>query len=219
MAGKVARGTMNNLYECVAIDRSEWKTFVLKRHYLKRIPPVSYAFGLRNIETNKIEGVCLFGIPASRSACVGVCGEDLAAQVLELNRIALNDGLPKNSASWFVSRCLKSLPKNSIVISWADTGVGHIGYVYQALNFIYTGCSKLRTDIGSTGHPRHGRNRDLPRQIRTPKHRYVWFARNKERKKLLWESMPYPKGDTSKTCGVNVDQLNYSKQDNLFEAR
>ena len=205
-------------FEVVAIDRSEWKQFILNRHYLKRIPQVSLAFGLRNKDNNLIEGVCLFGAPASPYPCIGVCGKERAGDVLELNRIALNDGLPKNTGSWFVSRCLKLLPKNSIVISWADTGVGHVGYIYQALNFIYTGCSKARTDMGSKGHSRHG-SHELPRQERTPKHRYVWFSNKKDAKLLKWERFKYPKGDTSKTEGTNVRQENYSRQNNLFEIR
>ena len=202
-------------YEVVEIDRSEWKMFILNRHYLKRIPPVSFAFGLRDISKNRIDGVCLFGIPASRSACVGVCGEDRAPDVLELNRIALNDGLQKNTGSWFVSKCLKLIPKKSIVVSWADTGVGHVGYIYQALNFIYTGCSKERTDQGSKGHSRHS-DVTMPRVVRSPKHRYVWFADKRDVKLIKWEKLPYPKGDSLKTNGQNVTQSNHSRQESLW---
>jgi hypothetical protein len=39
------------------------------------------------------------------------------------------------------------LPKPTIVVSYADTAMGHIGYIYQASNFLFTGTTKERTDM------------------------------------------------------------------------
>ena len=50
-----------------------------------------------------------------------------------------------------VGRSLRLLPKPSVVVSYADTAQGHVGYVYQAANFIYTGLSAKRTDWKKTG--------------------------------------------------------------------
>ena len=36
---------------------------------------------------------------------------------------------------------IKATRKPKIVVSYADTSKGHVGYVYQATNFIYTGMS------------------------------------------------------------------------------
>lgn len=52
--------------------------------------------------------------------------------MIELNRLSLDDALPRNSQSWFVSRTLKMLPPR-IIVSYADPLYGHIGYIYRAL--------------------------------------------------------------------------------------
>lgn len=52
----------------------------------------------------------------------------------------------KNEASFLVGRSLRLLPKDKIVVSYADTSQNHIGTVYQACNFRYYGLSAKRTD-------------------------------------------------------------------------
>ena len=58
-------------------------------------------------------------------------------------------------------------------------GWGHVGYVYQATNWLYTGMTRPRTDIYSAGkHPRHSQEDITKRQIRTAKHRYIYNTDN-----------------------------------------
>jgi hypothetical protein len=60
----------------------------------------------------------------------------------ELIRLWVHPQAPKNTASYTVSRSLKLLPKEvELVVSFADSGQNHAGYVYQALNFYYLGMS------------------------------------------------------------------------------
>lgn len=60
----------------------------------------------------------------------------------ELIRLWVHPDAPKNTASYVVSKSLKLLPPEvSLVVSFADSGQGHAGYVYQALNFYYCGMS------------------------------------------------------------------------------
>jgi len=61
--------------------------------------------------------------------------------IYELNRLCVNDGLPRNALSFFVSQCLQMLPKPMCIVSYADTGHNHHGYIYQATNWLYTGLS------------------------------------------------------------------------------
>ena len=123
------------------IKNEESYEWLLKKHYAKRIPQIMFAFGL--YESDELLGVVTYGIPASPSLCMGICGKDYSAKVLELNRVCLlnND---KNQASFLVANSIKLLPKPTIVVSYADTNKGHVGYVYQATNFIYTGLSAIR---------------------------------------------------------------------------
>ena len=60
----------------------------------------------------------------------------------ELIRLWVHPDAPKNTASYTVSRSLKLLPKAvELVVSFADSGQNHAGYIYQALNFYYLGMS------------------------------------------------------------------------------
>ena len=132
---------------------------------------------------------------------MGICGKEYADKVLELNRVCLMDNT-KNQASFLVANSIKLLPKPSIIVSYADTGQGHVGYVYQATNFLFTGTTKERTDM-SAGEGKHSRHATDPsiRQFRSAKHRYIYFHGDKRQKKILnsllkYPVEPYPKGDS-----------------------
>ena len=125
------------------IQSFEVEPWLLHKHYAKRIPSISYAFGL--YEDFVLVGVCTYGTPSSATLRDGIAGPENAKYVLELNRLCL-DTDKKNAASSLVGRSLQMLPKPSIVVSYADTQQEHVGYVYQACNFMYTGLSAKRTD-------------------------------------------------------------------------
>ena len=192
-------------YEAKSIENSQTKEWLLHKHYAKRTCSISYAFGL--FDGLQLIGICTFGKPASPSLCVGVCGPQNSAFVYELNRLCVNEGLPKNTLSYFVSQCLKMLPP-LIIVSYADTIQNHNGYIYQATNWIYTGATKERTDIGSEDgtHSRHyDKSIDTKefRKFRSSKHRYIYFVgsktqRKKWRQELNYKEQPYPKGENKR---------------------
>ena len=188
------------IYDVKCIDYQDCKEWFLKKHYAKRMPSVSYCFGL--FDGIELIGVCSVGKPASPSLCVGVCGENQSQFVYELNRLIIKDGLPKNTLSWFVSQCLKKLPE-MILISYADSKQGHNGYIYQATNFLYTGATKERTDIGTENgsHSRHYKIGDRERKFRSSKHRYIYFIGKMKKdwlSKLNYPIQPYPKGENQR---------------------
>lgn len=202
------------------ISIAEVEPWILNRHYAKRLCPISYAFGAW--KEKKLIGVVTYGTPASSSLRAGICGKEWANSVIELNRLCCDS--EKNLASIIVGRSLKLLPKPSIVISYADLNQGHVGYVYQATNFIYTGLSAKRTDWAIKGlehlhgatiadesrgkknrakwmREKYGENFYLKERSR--KHRYVYFCANKKEKQkmvasLLYKIEPYPKGETKR---------------------
>ena len=188
-----------------SIKNEDVKEWLLYKHYAKRLCSVSFAFGL--FEGLQLIGICTFGKPASHSLCVGVCGSENSEFVYELNRLCVNDGLQKNTLSYFVSKCLKMLP-SLIIVSYADTNQNHKGYIYQATNWVYTGATKERTDIGSEDgtHSRHydkSINTKEFRKFRSSKHRYIFFTgsktqRKKWRQKLNYKKEAYPKGDNKR---------------------
>ena len=186
------------------IDSKTASNFLLPKHYSGRVPSISKAFGW--YFDDELKAVCTFGKPASPAPCKGVCGDMWANNVYELNRLCRAEDLT-NQLSQFVSACLRLLKEMDwIIISYSDTGMNHHGYIYQACNFVYTGCTKEHRD-SYTGnkHARHYANYDSMglKQIRTRKHRYVYFCtKDKKLKKrwqsdLRWEIESYPKGDNS----------------------
>jgi len=193
-------------YKIESIKAQESYDWILRKHYANRIPSISFAFGV--YDKNILAGICTYGMPASPSLCIGICGEDYKSNVLELNRVCINDDMPQNTASFFISKTLLMLPPNKIIVSYADTKMNHYGIIYQACNFLYTGKTKERTDIGSEDntHSRHyDKNLDYSknRKTRSSKYRYVIFTGTRKQKKnlknnLKYKILPYPKGKSSR---------------------
>ena len=189
-------------YFVIPITYEDTKDLILNVHYARRMPSVSYAFGLYRDNVYGLQGICTFGSPASPWLCKGVCGEEHKSKVLELNRVVLVNNRP-NEASLLVARSIALLPKPKVLVSYADTAHDHVGYVYQATNWLYTGATKPRTDIATVNgkHPRHHAGDRTKRVYRSAKHRYVFMHGNKKDKRLLTKCLrygteAYPKKET-----------------------
>lgn len=194
---------------CVrAISKSDAARIVIERHYLHRRPPMSFAFGL--FCESELCGVATFGVPASRHMVIGACSA-APEKVLELNRLWVDDAAPRNTETWFLSRCLALMPPR-IVLSYADTAEGHAGYVYRAANFNYSGWTDMdrktpRFDYVAAGkHSRDAfRNGYTHKVRRKPKVKYwITTGTRRDRKKLEemclwpkldWKQIPPPIGD------------------------
>ena len=100
------------------IPKSDSHYWLINIHYAKRIPSISYAYGL--FEFGELVGVITYGTPPSSTLCRGICGERWQNHVLELNRLVLKNNKP-NEASRLVGATLKMLPQPTIVVSFADT--------------------------------------------------------------------------------------------------
>lgn len=196
------------------IEYNDTKPFLLHKHYAHRMPSISYAYGL--FQDDVLHGVLTYGIPASRALVVGIAGEQNAKHVIELNRLYIDDEISQNVksiTSKFVSWTLKQLkPYNKLVVSYADAGMNHVGYIYQATNFYYTGETKSRTDRYS-GHGKHSRHYDKDaiqkyRVFRSPKYRYIYFACDKRCKKQLMKDLNYPIIDKYPKGGIPIEHYN-----------
>lgn len=192
------------------ICRNDCTHFILNLHYAKRWPSISYAYGL--YIDDQLCGVVTYGTPASAPLRRGVAGKKFVSNVIELNRLCLLYNR-KNEASFLVGRSLKMLPKDKIVVSFADSSQNHIGYVYQATNFIYTGLSAKWTDWKIKGKEHlHGQTvadefRGCGNRVkamrekygdnfylldRPRKHRYIFVVGDKKFKKAVLEALNYP---------------------------
>lgn len=191
------------------ITYQEALPFILYVHYARRVPCIQYAFGL--FEDEALVGVVTYGKPASPFLCKGVAGYENRHRVIELNRLVVVTPTA-NAASFTVGRSLKQLPPGLFVVSYADTGKGHVGYVYQATNFLYTGLSVKYNDLFMEG--KHSRHLDVCKDVcekrpRSRKHRYVTFTgkdKTNMRKLLLYKVLPYPKGETHRYDVGNPDR-------------
>jgi hypothetical protein len=167
-----------------------------------------------------LAGVCTCGIPPVPNV-QRLCGEEYRTNTLELNRLFIFDWAGRNSESWLIGQSFNLIPKNYfILVSYADTKHNHLGRIYQATNWIYTGESSIEDNEGvllkngSTIHPKQIVNMFGTRAVDTirdnlgnkfvsiiqgySKHRYVYFLGNKRqrkelRKALKWPILPYPK--------------------------
>lgn len=199
-----------SLYDVKAISRHHCTPFILDIHYAGRWPSISYAYGL--YEKDELVGVVTYGTPSSPTLRAGIAGKEYSYDVLELNRLCLLNNKP-NEASYLVSRSLKMLPKNKIIVSFADSSQKHVGFVYQACNFLYSGLSAKRTDMRIKGKEhlhsttitdefRGVPNRakairekygDLVYMAQRPrKHRYLYITGTRRYKKEVLECLKYP---------------------------
>jgi hypothetical protein len=184
------------------ISKKEASRLVVAHHYMHRKPPISYALGLFN-EAGETKGVVTFGTPASHHMLIGAC-KSAPGSVIELNRLWVADDEPRNTESWFVSRALAILPPK-IVLSYADTAAGHLGYIYRALNFNYAGWTDMerktpRFDYVTPGmHTRDafrkGERRFTERVRRKPKVRYWITTGNRRERKALEAACSWPRMD------------------------
>ena len=209
------------MYQVKPVTREDCKPFILEIHYAKRYPSVSYAYGLFDND-DQLVGVVTYGTPSSAPLRRGIAGDEHIPDILELNRLCLKNNL-KNEASVLVSGSLKLLPKNKIVISFADCSQGHVGYVYQACNFSYHGLSAKRTDWSLHSKPHlHGQTigdefRGMPNRSllmrekygedfylkpRPRKHRYIFITGSKGFKKYIKQRIKYAQMDYPKDCVV-----------------
>ena len=197
--------------EARIIPSSVARTLFERHHYLHSMPAgTRVCFGC--FVGYELLGALALGVgPINARRLVDGATQD---DCLTLTRLWLDDRLPKNSESRFLGLVLRALRRHTrlkFLLSYADPAAGHVGYVYQATNWLYTGLSEPQPllDLGD-GVPRHTRSvssalgthstkylrrhglavRAVPRP---PKYRYLYFLDPSWRDRLLLPVLPYPK--------------------------
>ena len=201
-----------DLFTIEPIDYHTAINIVIEKHYLHRKAPCSKAFGL--FQDDQILGVVIYGVSASSTLLKGIAGEDEKGNIYELTRLWVDDSVPKNGESFLIGNTIKKLDKEFIV-SFADSSQDHLGIVYQATNFLYTGLSTKFRDPKVKGleNQHHAgyayglTNKQVVEKFgeenvywveRARKHRYIYInAHGKRRKhlisKLKYKILDYPK--------------------------
>jgi hypothetical protein len=118
----------------------EIRDFVESHHYSHNVNGVKTQYCFKLVDGEKLIGAAIFA--KLGMANVWKKYGDSEEEVLELRRLCCVDDTPKNTESWFVSRCIKYIHQNTpvkCILSYADPNYSHTGTIYKALNFEYLG--------------------------------------------------------------------------------
>lgn len=193
------------------VPMSVVKEIVERRHYLHSLPGgTKLAFGV--FLGYSLLGAVTLGVGPISAPCLvdGASNDDC----LTLTRLCLDDELPPNSESRVIGVVIRGLRRNTSIrflLSYADPSQGHVGTIYQATGWLYTGMSEPmpRYDLGD-GKARHSRSvghaygshnlsylRDLGVQVhlvpQAGKHRYLYFVDQSWRSRLRAAVLAYPR--------------------------
>jgi hypothetical protein len=161
-----------------------------------------------------IHGALALATPVSEPVRACVFGAEHVDRVTELHRLVMLPSPPLRLSA-FVGQVISSIhadePHLWALLSYADTTEGHVGVIYQACSFLYTGASGrrrtyYRDELGALRSPRQrGRyishadaiERGWSIELREQKHRYLKILRRKPaRVEALLSTLPYPRKDT-----------------------
>jgi hypothetical protein len=195
---------MKSDYYIDRITKKQAEELLLTYHYLKDISKgfkSGHNFGLfkKNdfspLNIGQLLGAIIFtGLPVPEVA-QGAFGLERNEQqgLFELSRLCIHPDTQSgehNITSWFVSRAIKQLRKDTevkAIISYADSDF-HSGTIYRACNFVYAGLTDAKKDFYYADGTKHSRGKMKGAagewKDRSRKHRYVMvFDKNL---KLLW---------------------------------
>jgi hypothetical protein len=124
------------------VDNRVLHPMMRDKHYLKTLPRgCSDCYAIYNNGT--LVGGAMFGYPV---------GANVKRGSIELKRFYLEPGCEKNTASWFLSRCVREFRgKTNRIITYADPKEGHTGSMYRAANFKYIGMQLQGTPYYQVG--------------------------------------------------------------------
>ena len=195
---------MKSDYYIDRITKKQAEELLLTYHYLKDFSKgyrSGYNYGLfkKNdfspLNIGPLLGAVIFtGLPVPEVA-QGAFGLERNDQqgLFELSRLCIHPDTQSsehNITSWFVSRSIRQLRKDTevkAIISYADSDF-HSGTVYRACNFKYCGLSDPKKDFYYADGTKHSRGKvkgaEGEWKERSRKHRYVMiFDKTLE---LLW---------------------------------
>lgn len=121
--------------------QKETKFACEKFHYAKSVPSRSFTYSVFN-DSGEWCGVIVYSVGATPQ--IGKPYGLFQGEVLELVRVALNgkQGITSKAVAQSLKLLRHDAPKTRLVVSFADTEQGHLGKIYQAMNWKYVGVSK-----------------------------------------------------------------------------
>ncbi len=182
--------------------------FVKKHHYSGKVVPNSKLhFGV--FLDNKLHGVMSYGPSTDKRKILPLVQGTKWNEFIELNRMAFDDVLPRNSESRAISQSIKLIKKNAPHIKWiisfADGCQCGDGTIYRASNFVLTGIKKntgMRIDENGKVFSQVTFSAHRPNEMHIFKKmkrldgyqlRYIYFIDKSYRNKLTVPEIPFSK--------------------------
>ncbi len=198
------------------------KEFMTKYHYTKSCAKSSIALGF--YYKDKLCTMIVYGQPSGKYLAASIWEGGNETECMELLRLFSFDWCPKNIESYCISQSIKYLKQNhpeiKVLVSYADDSVGHVGYIYQASNWLYIGNSGAEKEIYIDNIRQHRRDlydkygtsslkvlrekfgdRLKVSENRFKKNKYIYVLGNKKKHKEIMKKLKakivtkYPKGN------------------------
>jgi hypothetical protein len=185
--------------------------FVKQNHYSGKVVPNSTLhFGC--FLDGKLHGVLSYGSPMDKSKVLPLVENTLWNEMLELNRMAFDEYLPKYSESRCIAITIKLIKKNAPHIKWilsfSDGTQCGDGTIYRASGFSLT---SIKNNTGQRIDEKTGEV-----------YSQVTFSAHRPNEKDYWKSLKKLDGFQmryiyliDKTCKITVPILPFSKIDEL----
>lgn len=184
--------------------------FIKRVHYSGKVVPNSCLhFGA--FLDNELHGVLSYGSPTDKSKVLPLVKDTEWYGMLELNRMAFDDYLPRNSESYCIGKTIRMIKKQAPQIKWilsfADGCQCGDGTIYRASNFVLTSIKKNSTMIKDSDGKVYSQltfSAHKPNEIERFRKmeklqgyqlRYIYFIDKSYREKLTVPEIPFSKID------------------------
>lgn len=180
---------------------------VKRVHYSGKVVPNSQLhFGV--FLQNKLEGAMSFGPPINKKGTINIVKDTSWSGMLELNRMAFSDKLPRNSESRAMSIAFKIIKQNyphiEWIVSFSDGTQCGDGAIYRAAGFILTDIRqsdalRVNPKTNEVMHVIQAHHLMLTKEFKTWKPtigyqmRYVYFINKDAQKRLNVPIIPFTK--------------------------
>ena len=178
-------------------------------HYSERMP-LGKLVKVGVWENDQFVGAVIYGRGAN--ANIGKSYDLNQTEICELVRVALKSH--ETEVSRIIAISLKLLKKQyrtlQLIISYADPAQDHVGTIYQAGGWIYSGTTNAAVQYFAGGRWKHRREvtggafggcavpnyQELPQRVRPPKHRYLMPLTKQMRQQVAPLAQAYPKNNS-----------------------
>lgn len=191
------------------IDSKTARALVKKIHYSGKVVANS-KINLGVFLDGKLEGVMQYGSPINKKGSIRLVKNTLWNEMLELNRMAFSDKLPKNSESRAMAIAHKIFKKNYPHIKWilsfSDGTQCGDGTIYRAAGFVLTDIResdalRINPATNEVVHVIQAHHQMISKEFRGWEKtkgfqmRYIYFLHKKEVENLTVPVLPFKKID------------------------